>query len=90
MTKLSQVCTACTASSRGWGPYLEASIDRARVETRPAFVAHGAKMTKLRTHTHGRRLNKLPVGTFSGKFMSPTPASPGRIRRGLEILIKIN
>ena len=62
MTKLSQVCTACTASSRGWGPYLEASIDRARVETRPAFVAHGAKTTKIGT-THGRHTerNSFPL-----------------------------
>ena len=45
-TKLSELVTACDESSRDWRAYLEVSIEHFRVEIRPAFVAHGVKMTK--------------------------------------------
>ena len=53
--------TGSDESSRGWTTYLEASINSARVEILPAFVAHGAKMTKpIDPHTD-RRKNCFPL-----------------------------
>lgn len=44
--KLSELGTTSDTSSRGWRPYLEASVDRSRFETRPAFIEPSCPTTQ--------------------------------------------
>ena len=58
---------------RGWGRYLETSIDPVGVEIGAAFVAHVAKVKQtVNTLTpEGTIFRQIthPLGTFSGKFL---------------------